>query len=400
MRTENDVRAAYRALARQAPDADAVLTTVRERLETAGADQQKRRRGRRPLAALASAAAVMAVIGGSIALAVGGGHAPHPAGKSTGHISSSQPGPADPAPRYYMELASTGGSRLSHAVIKDTATGATLATVMPPKPFNAFFVVTGAADDRTFVLVAEAKRLAAGAHYPPSALFRAQYDPGRRRISLTKLPIPWITRDEQVDGLALSPDGSRLAISVTIFDRGRSQKVSVYSMTTGAAKVWRQPNVAGAGRLSWGSDGMLAYNWDDAPRYGVWVLNTATAGGGLIASSRLAVAVPRGWFFVGGALLTPDGKTVVAAMMRSAGNLHLHRTNSEYGEFSAATGRQTQVLLPSHFGINQLVWASQSGSTLIVQTLPTSGYQLVDALLSGGQLTPIPHTSQDSFISF
>jgi hypothetical protein len=83
---------------------------------------------------------------------------------------------------------------------------------------------------------------------------------------------------------------------------------------------------------------MLAYNWDDSPRYGVWVLNTAAAGGGLIADSRLAAAVPHGWFFFDGALLTPDGRTVVAAMMRAAGNLHLHRTNYEFAEFSAATG--------------------------------------------------------------
>jgi hypothetical protein len=298
-----------------------------------------------------------------------------------------------------MELTSAGDSRLSHAVVKDTATGATLATVMPPKPFNTFFQVTGAADDLTFVLVAEAKRLPAGPRYPPATLFRARYDPGRRRITLTALPIPWITRDERLDGLALSPGGSRLAVSVTVFDRGRSEKVSVYSMTTGAAKVWRQPSVAPAYRLSWAADGMLAYNWDGSPRYGVWVLNTAAVGGGLIADSRLAAAVPHGWFFIDGALPTPDGSTVVAAMTR-AGNLHLHRTNDEFAEFSAATGKQTLVLLPSHDGTEQLVWTSPSGSVLIVQTLPTSGYQLAFGLLSGSRLTPIPIPSLTSPIAF
>src|SRR5215472_10966162 len=114
MRTEEDIRAAYRALARQAPDADAVLTAVQEQLDKASADGQKGRRGRRPLAALASAVAVMAVIGGSIALAVGGGAAPHPAGKSTGPAANSQPGPGGAAPQYYMQLASTGSSRLWH----------------------------------------------------------------------------------------------------------------------------------------------------------------------------------------------------------------------------------------------------------------------------------------------
>jgi hypothetical protein len=398
MRTEEDIRAAYRALARQTPDADAVLTAVRERLETASAGQPQARRGRRLLAGLASAVAVMAVMGGSIALAFGG-HAPHRAANSQRQAGNFSPGTGDAAPPYYMELASTSDSRLSHAVVKDTATGATLATVMPPKPFNTFFVVTGAADDRTFVLVGEAKRLPAGARYPPATLFRAGYDPGRRRITLTALPIPWISRDEQLHGLALSPSGSRLAVSVTVFDRGRSEKVSVYSMTTGAAKVWRQPSGAPAYRLSWGPDGRLAYNWDDSPRHGVWVLNTAAAGGGLIAHSRLAAAVPHGWFFIAGALLTPDGRTVVAAMTR-AGNLHLHRTNFEFAEFSAATGKQTQALMPSHNGVSQLVWASPSGTVLVVQTLATSGQGMVLDVLSGGRITPIPNTSQASFVAF
>jgi hypothetical protein len=130
------------------------------------------------------------------------------------------------------------------------------------------------------------------------------------------------------------------------------------------------------------------------------VLNTAAAGGGLIADSRLAAAVPHGWFFIDGALLTPDGRTVVAAMMRAAGNLHLHRTNYEFAEFSAATGKQTRVLRPLHNGIEQLVWASPSGTVLIVQTWATSGQGLVLDVLSGGRLTPIPNTSQASFVAF
>jgi len=299
-----------------------------------------------------------------------------------------------------MELAATGTSPLSHAVVKETATGATLATVMPPKPFNAFFVINGAADDRTFLLVAEAKRLPKGARYPPSTLFRARYDPGRRRITLTALPIPWIQRDEQLDGLALSPDGSMLAVSTTIFHRGRSEKVTVYSMTTGSATVWRQPSKAPAYGLSWGRGGMLAYNWDDSPRWGVWVLNTATSGGGLIAHSRLAAAVPHGWAFGYGGLLTADGRTVVAAETRMAGNLRLHRTNFQFVEFSAATGRQTHVFMQSHDGLARLTWTNSSGTVLVVQTWAPNGQGLVLDVLSGGRLTPIPNPSHAFFIAF
>jgi hypothetical protein len=76
----------------------------------------------------------------------------------------------------------------------------------------------------------------------PATVFRAQIDPSRRAVTLTALPIPPIRPSGQVDGLALSPDGSRLAVLMRL---ARSQQLSVYSMTSGAVKVWRQPGVLG-----------------------------------------------------------------------------------------------------------------------------------------------------------
>jgi hypothetical protein len=139
---------------------------------------------------------------------------------------------------------------------------------------------------------------------------------------------------------------------------------------------------------------MLAYNWDDSPHHGVWVLNTATAGGGLIADSRLAVAVPHGWAFVWGALMTPDGRTVVAAQMRMSGSLHGHRTNFEFAEFSTATGRQTRALWPSRNGPGDLIWTNPAGTVLVVQTRRGQGLGL--GVLSGGRFTPIPNPSAAS----
>ena len=395
MRTEDDIRAAFRTLARQAPDADAVLTKVRERLETSSASQRQGKRGRRPLAAVASAVAVMAVIGGSIALATSG-HAPHQAASSPGPAVNSQPGPGGPLPPYFMALAPIGKSPLSKAVVNDTATGATLATVSPPRHFNTFVTVAGAADDRTFVLAAEYIGWKRSLSEPAVTLFLARYDPSRHRITLTALPIPAIPSDGRLNGLALSPDGSRLAVSTTL---RRSEQLRVYSLTSGAAKVWRQPSVAPAFRLSWGRDGILAYNWDDSPRWGVWLLNTATAGGRLIANSRLAAAVPRGWAFIGGALLTPDGGTVVAAQTRFLTHLH-HGINDEFAGYSAATGRKTWVAWPQHDAPEDLDWTSASGTVLVVQTFATNGPGMVYDVLSGNRLTPIPNTSQIGPIAF
>ena len=72
-------------------------------------------------------------------------------------------GPAGPAsgtsalrsvPPYYIALAGQPDTP-EHAVIRASATGAVLATVKPPRPYRSFTFVSGAADDRTFVLAAQ-----------------------------------------------------------------------------------------------------------------------------------------------------------------------------------------------------------------------------------------------------
>ena len=156
------------------------------------------------------------------------------------------------------------------------------------------------------------------------------------------------------------------------------QRLSVYSMTSGAVKVWRQRGTAMAYWPSWGSGGILAFNW----RSGVWLLNTATAGGGLIANSRLALAESHGrniW----GDLLTPNGRTIVATQTRD-----LHPGNEfEFAEYSAKTGRQIEALLPEHDATGDLGWASPSGNVLIVE-VATKNREVLGTL-SGGRLTPI-----------
>jgi hypothetical protein len=381
MRTEDDIRAAFRQLARQAPDADAVLAAVRDRLPTAAADQRQAKRGRRLIAGLASAVAVLAVIGTSVALTAGG-HAPHRAAAIGGRVTHRaaesagwsgvdvpNTGPGG-APPYYLTLINNRTGSESYAAVVDTATGATLATLRPPKPFHTFDYVVGAADDRTFVLEAQ-RTFGANA----ATLFRAQIDPSRRAVTLTALPIPPIRPDGQVNGIALSPDGSGLAVLMRL---AGYQRLSVYSMTSGAVRVWRQPGTAMAYWPSWGSGGILAFNW----RSGVWLLSTATAGGGLIANSRLALAESHG-LNIWGDLLTPNGRTIVATQTRD-----LHPGNEfEFAEYSAKTGRQIEALLPEHDATGDLGWASPSGNVMIVE-VATETHEVLGAL-SGGRLMPI-----------
>jgi hypothetical protein len=104
------------------------------------------------LAPLAAAAAVAAVIIASTAIfsTIGSGQAP-----------AVVPGPSG-LPPYYVALRFSsqnsccrGNQPLlprTHAVVVSTATGAVLASIPPPAPDDTFVGVTGAANDRTFVL--------------------------------------------------------------------------------------------------------------------------------------------------------------------------------------------------------------------------------------------------------
>ena len=79
--------------------------------------------------------------------------------------------------------------------------------------------------------------------------------PSARRARLTKLPIPGEPAGTQVDGVALSPDGTELAImfqpDVWSGNRSRaSSTLSIYSVATGQAlRTWTQQTKALPGRL-------------------------------------------------------------------------------------------------------------------------------------------------------
>ena len=135
--SEDDIRAAFRSLAGQAPDARAVLTRLHEQLDPADRPGHRQPGGRprfnrRLLIPLAAAAAVIAVI--AVAIAFGVGDQPRPV--------APPPSPVlDQAPPYYMYLPDPGCGANSQpcppaeqgAVVRSTRTGATVGKVLPPK---------------------------------------------------------------------------------------------------------------------------------------------------------------------------------------------------------------------------------------------------------------------------
>ena len=130
------------------------------------------------------------------------------------------------------------------AVVRVTATGQALATVMPPPPYGTFVGVSAAADDRTFVLAAQKlthfKPPVLAAPLPATKYFLLRFDPGHghpgERATLTPLPIPVTPAGAWVSDFALSPDGSRLAM---VSGRGDRLKLSVYNLGAGTARTYR-----------------------------------------------------------------------------------------------------------------------------------------------------------------
>jgi hypothetical protein len=384
---------------------------------------------RRTAAPLAAAAAVVAVIAGSIALT------------SSGHLRSGPPGPAGggtpgPAealaaalagiPAYYVGLPGYQGQKHRSAVVRASATGAALATVRVPPGYRTFTWVSGAADDRTFVVSAQRQITPAagtqGAAKGPAgqeseAFFLLRFSPATHTARLRLLPVPPVRGNDKngsrsgLGGIALSPDGSKLAM---IIDRPSplAPEIRVAEVATGSQRTWQWHGPGWLNDfwetlypLSWEADGRtLAFQQGNGfYTTGVRLLDTQAPGSDLRSSSRLAAQ----WQFTedvaGNIAITPDGSKVVAPVTVVTRNPV--RSSLRITEFSARTGQVLRVagewIYKGTAGGQDVLWSNQSGSKLIVLApaiRPFSGRVLTDpawavGVLSGGHFTPLPNVA-------
>jgi hypothetical protein len=174
---------------------------------------------------LAPAAAAVAVVAVAVSLvlarsvsrdsAIPGGSTPAPAGAASLAGVPAYFVALSGAVGWYAYAPATGQAGLSVAgdlVVGSTGTGKRLATVTPPHGF-AFNVVTGAADDRTFVVGATALPSAqqSGQANWSETWYRLRISPATASVTqLTRLPVPPVA---DVTGVSLSPDGTELAVS-------------------------------------------------------------------------------------------------------------------------------------------------------------------------------------------
>ena len=283
-----------------------------------------------------------------------------PAHKPAAHkpaVSGSAPASR---PRFYVTTSSGPGGRGIQAVVRASASGRVTGTVPVPSALPVEWAdsggtfVTAAADDRSFIIGVQ------GGQAPTKIgldlrLFRFAISAAGKPGRLTELaPAPM--RNETTEGIALSPDGKLLAVSLqNDSSPDPVGAIQVLNLATGTIRTWTAParSVYIPGPPSW-ADGsrVIAFTWlrstqsglMSAPR-GIRLLDTAAPGDNLVAGT---VIVPRGVVAAGSlvsALITPDGRDVIVVTWRDlTPRASTHTVVVQFAELQASTGRLVRLL--------------------------------------------------------
>jgi hypothetical protein len=369
----------------------------------------RRRRAVRWLAPVTAMAAVVGVVAAvSLASQPSG---PPPAGLP---VAPPTPVPSGQAPAYYVTLDETDSTHgiTNYAVVHDSATGAVLATrTFPTLPSVGGGAqapsLTAAADDRTFVItntgqvqVGSATRTIThktrpSPHFPHGRTITAHVPAhvantvkflllkvaaDGRSATLTTLPLS-LPGSFAVDGVALSPDGSRLAIAAQAcqsFSHCRYTGIRVVTLTTGATSNWTASLPGAAQNPSWFGNEHVMFSWQyPGPNSGYRLLNVAGAGGNLLAAPLLPALPAQPYGNIPPALITPDGRAIVTDVVVSVPGRDGHTTAvAKIIELSASTGQLIRVLhvMPASAVYNATNAGSLEGDCT-VQSLGPSGLQ-------------------------
>ena len=376
------------------------------------------------LTPLAAAAAVAAVVAASLAIsATFHGHTRTAGPAMAKRWNGSPVGPPSAlrkVPPYFVALSGpTQAEGDYRAVVRSTVTGRTLATVTPPRPYRVFTWVSGAADDRTFVLAAQRYwHIGHGqAGLPaenrdnttPTVFFKLTFAPATHAATLTRLSVPGPIHF--LFGMAVSPDGTRLALDLGL------KSVQVVTLATGTVRSWAWHGSGNIGNwkpmgqiFSWSSDGRYLefQQWggrEDETMH-IRVLDTAAPGTSL-AAARTVVTYPNnygaGTLATGNSFLTPDGARIVTATSFYPPH---HTGPAGYGqitEYSASTGKPLfhEDRFSASIGWQEVLWAGPDGSALVI-TDPRGakdrygGRSNILGVLAGNKFTPIPQGATET----
>jgi len=378
------------------------------------------------------AAAVAVIVVAAILVAVrdlpGMGHA-------SGVTPAGHGSPAPGLPRYGVALTqayskpgpkwASGEVLTSNLNVIDTQTGKLVMQVKHPTDIG-FYAVSGAADDRTFLVEA------LNDHPVPLPGTQIQEDirvyyllriaPGTSQpYTLTRLSIPAQSGEAVIDGLALSPDGRTLAMLEWCTVRGACYSgapgaLRLFSVATGKAlRTWGWgtlpsspiPGYARTGEnsagLTWLPDRhTLAFTYyakGQAPV--VRTLDTTRPGDDLVAGSRSVFTLPAsGPDVCVDSQLTPDGRTVICGRATVfTGCTPGQGQTMEIDAFAVATGNRDSVLRYSapctKDGAGTLGWVGPGNTVVAMVSAGTFGpkdpftTKTVIGVVSHGKLVPL-----------
>jgi len=369
-----------------------------------------------PLAAAAAAAVIAVITAGALVAGLPAAHQPA-AHQAAGSGSAS-------LPRFYVTTSSTPDGRGIQAVVHTSASGQVVGTVPVPSAEPVEWAdsggtfVTAAADDRSFIIGVQ------GGQEPTKVgldlrLFRFAISAAGKLGHLTELapaPMP----NETTEGIALSPDGKLLAVSLQNDSSPDAVgAIQVLDLVTGATRTWTAPahSVYIPGPPSW-ADGsrVIAFTWLNAdqsglmsaPR-GIRLLDTAAPGDNLVAGT---VIVPSGVVAAGSivsAMITPDGRDVIVVTWRDlTPQARTHTVVVQFAELQASTGRLVRLLRTETARYDEVDVTTLEVS-LGVLSLGPQGYALVQGVQFGwldvggpdpGRFTPLPAVAAGQYVNF
>ncbi len=367
-----------------------------------------------------AAAAVIAVI--TAGALVAGLTAAHKPAAHKPAVSGSAPASL---PRFYVTTSSSPGGRGIQAVVRASASGQVTGTVPVPSALPVEWAdsggtfVTAAADDRSFIIGVQ------GGQAPTKTgldlrLFRFAISAAGKPGHLTELAAAPM-RNETTEGIALSPDGKLLAVSLMRDSPADAVgAIQVLDLATGATRTWTAPahSVYIPGPPSW-ADGsrVIAFTWlrstqsglMSAPR-GIRLLDTAAPGDNLVAGT---VIVPSGMVAAGSivsALITPDGRDVIVVTWRDlTPQASTHTVIVQFAELQAATGRLVRLLYTRTERYDEVPFTTLQDSLGVLSLGSQGRYALVQGIQFGwldvggpdpGRFTPLPAVPAGQYVNF
>jgi hypothetical protein len=247
------------------------------------------------------------------------------------------------------------------AVIVNMATGRILRVVRPPGTSSEFLWVAAAASDRVFVLVSRP---------PPGWLRFSVLRISRDGRSVSLRPVPLARRlHGELTGLAVSPDGTRFAVSMwpSGTGPGPSWLWEGQLPRPGRGRLWSS-RTGTAANPSWAGDGRLAFGWwgPAEGRAGLRIRGLTGGQPGTAASPLAGARMIAAGTARNGGLVTADGSTVLSVVVARDGRARL----DELAPGSGRVRRSFPLAGPARPEARKdcaVLWASPSGRKIFTQ---------------------------------